>query len=245
MRATRLLTVMVLFFVFLNLDIALSKNFNPALADLKELSVTLKANDTIPDTDVFKLQAAKTDAVNRLTDSGFKISQAEGIPELNINLSLLKIESCGQYIIFVQTSLIRDVKLPDADIKTNFSGQVWKTDSGLKTVSIDDVPAQVNSIVQQHIKAFISNSSRIAYDSKSDVNQSGRHPRKANVEKNTKTEKQQETEVKFVGSRNSEVFHKAGCPSAKRISEKNLVAYNSKEDAVNAGKRPCGRCNPQ
>ena len=48
----------------------------------------------------------------------------------------------------------------------------------------------------------------------------------------------------YVASKNSQVFHKAGCKSAAKISEKNLVHYNSRDEAIQAGKKPCHECNP-
>lgn len=48
----------------------------------------------------------------------------------------------------------------------------------------------------------------------------------------------------YVASKNSEVFHKAGCESEAKISERNVVKYGTKEEAVQAGKRPCGECRP-
>ena len=48
----------------------------------------------------------------------------------------------------------------------------------------------------------------------------------------------------YVASRNSHVFHKAGCKSAAKISEKNLVRYNTRDEAIQAGKKPCHECNP-
>ena len=51
-------------------------------------------------------------------------------------------------------------------------------------------------------------------------------------------------EYKYVASKNSKVFHKPGCRWAKRIKPENLVGYNSKEEVMKAGKRPCKMCNP-
>ena len=47
----------------------------------------------------------------------------------------------------------------------------------------------------------------------------------------------------YLASKNSQVFHKAGCPSAAKISEKNLVRYNTRDEAIQAGKKPCHECN--
>jgi phosphatidylserine/phosphatidylglycerophosphate/cardiolipin synthase-like enzyme len=48
----------------------------------------------------------------------------------------------------------------------------------------------------------------------------------------------------YVASRNSGVFHKAGCESAAKISQKNLVHYATRDEAIQAGKKPCHECNP-
>jgi phosphatidylserine/phosphatidylglycerophosphate/cardiolipin synthase-like enzyme len=48
----------------------------------------------------------------------------------------------------------------------------------------------------------------------------------------------------YVASRNSQVFHKPGCKGAAKISEKNLVHYATRDEAIAAGKKPCHECNP-
>jgi phosphatidylserine/phosphatidylglycerophosphate/cardiolipin synthase-like enzyme len=53
-----------------------------------------------------------------------------------------------------------------------------------------------------------------------------------------------DTAVDLVASKNSRVFHKAGCKSAEKIAEKNLVHYVTRDEAVQAGKKPCGECKP-
>jgi phosphatidylserine/phosphatidylglycerophosphate/cardiolipin synthase-like enzyme len=47
----------------------------------------------------------------------------------------------------------------------------------------------------------------------------------------------------YMASKRSEVFHKAGCKAAAKISEKNLVRYATREEAIAAGKKPCHECN--
>jgi competence protein ComEC len=48
----------------------------------------------------------------------------------------------------------------------------------------------------------------------------------------------------FPASNSSEVFHEASCGNAARISPSNLVCYETKEQAVAAGRRPAGCCKP-
>jgi flagellar biosynthesis protein FlhF len=46
----------------------------------------------------------------------------------------------------------------------------------------------------------------------------------------------------FVANRNSELFHHPDCKSVKRIKVENIVAFNSLEQAMNEGFRPCRAC---
>jgi len=65
------------------------------------------------------------------------------------------------------------------------------------------------------------------------------------TEKQTKpAAKSAVAEYKYVASKNSNIFHKPECSWAKRIKPENLVGYNSKEEVIKAGKRPCKWCKP-
>jgi methylphosphotriester-DNA--protein-cysteine methyltransferase len=48
----------------------------------------------------------------------------------------------------------------------------------------------------------------------------------------------------YVASKRSTVFHKADCKSAAKIAAKNVVSYATREEAFQAGKKPCGECRP-
>ena len=48
----------------------------------------------------------------------------------------------------------------------------------------------------------------------------------------------------FVASAKSKVFHKADCKFVERISAANLVHYDTRDEAIKAGKRPCSECSP-
>ena len=48
----------------------------------------------------------------------------------------------------------------------------------------------------------------------------------------------------YLASKNSQVFHKAGCKSAAKISEKNVIKYATRDEAIAAGKKPCHECSP-
>ena len=48
----------------------------------------------------------------------------------------------------------------------------------------------------------------------------------------------------LVSSRNSQVFHRPDCRWVQNIAGGNLVGYRSRDEAVQAGKRPCKTCKP-
>jgi phosphatidylserine/phosphatidylglycerophosphate/cardiolipin synthase-like enzyme len=48
----------------------------------------------------------------------------------------------------------------------------------------------------------------------------------------------------YVSSVKSQVFHKADCPAAAKISPQNLVRFAARDEAIQAGKKPCQECEP-
>ena len=49
-------------------------------------------------------------------------------------------------------------------------------------------------------------------------------------------------EVKYIGNKNSKVFHLPSCKSLP--AEKNRVTFDSRDNAIEAGYKPCGNCKP-
>lgn len=50
--------------------------------------------------------------------------------------------------------------------------------------------------------------------------------------------------LSYIGNKNSHIFHYSSCSGAKSMNEKNKVEFETREDAVNAGYKPCSTCNP-
>lgn len=48
----------------------------------------------------------------------------------------------------------------------------------------------------------------------------------------------------YVASINKEPFHRISCRWAQKILPKNAVYYNTREEAVQDGHRPCKVCKP-
>ena len=48
----------------------------------------------------------------------------------------------------------------------------------------------------------------------------------------------------YVASKKSAAFHKPDCRSVATISPENIVRFATREEAIAAGKKPCGNCHP-
>lgn len=48
----------------------------------------------------------------------------------------------------------------------------------------------------------------------------------------------------YIGNKSSHVFHYANCSGVKNMKEKNKVAFDSREEAIEAGYTPCPSCDP-
>lgn len=56
--------------------------------------------------------------------------------------------------------------------------------------------------------------------------------------------KSERAEYAYVASVNSEVFHKPSCKYVAKIREHNLTGFETREDVVKSGRRPCKVCRP-
>jgi hypothetical protein len=251
MRVTHLLALVIVFFLFSSNVFAqhgLSGDIkpNPALAGIEELSVIVTSADPEPNADGLKRASIKTEVIRRLYDAGFRIGHSSAdASELNIKLTIFKIESIEQCVVLVRTSLARSVTLVNGDEQLSVVADVWKMDSGIRIMTAEKIVEEIPAIIKEQVQMFIAVCPpRVSVEKRPDVNQAGSQLRKITTEKDTKPAKQQAVEATFVASKNSQVFHKASCSFAKRISPNNLVSYATRDEAIAAGKKPCQRCNP-
>lgn len=50
--------------------------------------------------------------------------------------------------------------------------------------------------------------------------------------------------LRYIGNKNSKVFHYPDCGGVSSMNEKNKVEFTTREEAVKAGYKPCTSCNP-
>jgi hypothetical protein len=158
---------------------------------------------------------------------------------LRIDMDMLKLDDLQQYVLRIQTSLATEVSLAN-EPKRYMKADVWWTKPAMQVVSIEDMPAKVTEVVLHQVDGFIesyfaANQPGTGVGDVNDVNVALMI---------AATKRASPAEYKFVASKNSNVFHRPDCSSAKRIKATNLVDYNSRQAAIRNGKRPCKRCKP-
>lgn len=65
------------------------------------------------------------------------------------------------------------------------------------------------------------------------------------VQTEKKSEPEPTSEYRYVGSKNSDIYHFPTCRFAKSIKSENMIWFSSVAEAKAAGYRPCGTCKPQ
>lgn len=219
---------------------------NPAFVGLERLSVVIVPPDSEPNKDGLVWKELEIQIEKKLKKAAIRIIPGIAgnileVPELQIYVDMLKLNDSRLYVFRVQTSLAIKVSLENKR-QRYLKAVVWKVGSGLQAVSVQDMPAAVTDEVCREIDVFISawRQANRASDKAGDTIL----PAVAKKQRQRPAAKAVEAEYKCVASKNSKVFHKADCSSAKRIKPENLVKYGSKGEAIKTGKRPCKRCKP-
>ncbi|MHC4737532.1 MAG: Ada metal-binding domain-containing protein [Planctomycetota bacterium] len=226
---------------------------NPAMVDIDGLYVDITASYSDFSNDGQFLGKLQAEAEQRIVQAGIKIysgpvlvnTEPANIPVLKVNIETFEFGDSQQNVYRIQTSLSVGIYLAQAP-SFLFKVDVWIRCATVEATSADNTPAAVADLVIKQVEAFVEDyllanpPSGRAAGSRAKRN----IPATVRRERIRPAPKQQALENNFVASKNSRVFHKPGCNSAKRILEENIVAYRSREEAINTGKRPCKRCKP-
>ncbi len=212
----------------------------PNLAGIDKLHVMVLRTDSEPNVDGLNWKELEDKVADKLDEAGIKqAGSAEcgvlSVHELRIYVNLLELPDAGQYVFFIRAALARAVRLNDLQVPV-FKANVWQAAPVLKVISLKDIPEEVTKVVLEQVDVFIhaSEAANLLDVLPVDTQKTG-------------TDLSPQSQVaagKYVASKNSSVFHKPDCGSAKKISQSNLVVYESRDEAIKAGKRPCKSCNP-
>jgi len=158
------------------------------------------------------------------------------LPELRISIDIFRPENSNRCFLHIQTSLAKLVYL-EKDLSLSIKTDIWKIGPEMELAPYENMQAMVTRMVSKQVDVFIhacigANSAVKSSESKS-----------PNVTP-AQVGKSEPAKQIYVASKNSKVFHKPSCRSAARIKAENLVTYNSREEALAAGKSPCKQCKP-
>jgi cytochrome c1 len=212
-----------------------------------------------------KLEQAGIKITPRFGGKGLPPAPQTGrdVPSFWVYTDILRLHEPEQYIFHVRTCLTTKVFLAEG-AKVYSEGDYWilkapldnirrievdvwkwKENAVMQAVPVQDMPTKVTEAVVEQVDAFIAD-----YFA---ANPPGKQPADANnfaalitapTRETKKPVKLTTAEQGFVASKNSKVFHKPNCSSAKRIKPGNLVTYGTRAKAAEAGKRPCKICKP-
>jgi len=223
---------------------------HPAFGVIEKLDVAVLRYGAWPEKDVSFFRQLETDVKEKLHKAGIKLETPTTdniltISELRIYISTLSLENSQQYVFHIRTALARAVCLKDKQNPV-FKADLWQAAPVMQAVLTENMPVRITELVAEQVDGFI--------DIYKATNPPGKQPLNAGInqiDSSTAPNKQIEknpnstiTGYKYVASSSSTVFHKPDCRWAGNISKENLVTYQSREEAIKAGKRPCKTCNP-
>jgi hypothetical protein len=166
----------------------------------------------------------------------------------------------GRYVFHIQTLLAKNIHI-QLKPALRQKADVWKAEPVMQAVSAENMPDKVTEVVLKQVDSFIEawRAANPADKQISDANEISIVPKeqiKPAIKESVSENKPVlpalsvvegsvvEGVERYVASKNSSVFHKSTCTWATKIKPENLVHYKTRDDAINAGKKPCKQCEP-
>jgi len=217
-----------------------------ALVGVDRLAVVLAVRATEQDDrrlDTAKLKAqiaAKLDAAGIRREEG----EAELVSRLVVRIESTPVPEGGKYVGRIQLALVRLVTLPGPPGR-QIPAEVWQCRPAIEMVAEEALAEAIGTAVARQTDSFL--------DAWKRARSLPTPPQNAGQGNSTPSETRPTPPPAgnppaagylFVSSRNSSVFHRPDCRWAQDIASGNLVGYKSREEAVQAGKRPCKTCKP-
>lgn len=218
-----------------------------ALAGIERLCVVVAATETPEAKHLVDAAALRAKIVSRLHEAGITHVECKtGLtPRLVVQIEATHVPDCGRHVYRVQTSVNRVVTFSNhRDL--HVLAAVWQLRPAIQVVADERVAEAIGAAVIVQIDAFLG-----AYDAARRLQPGTESPPAAAASARTGGQDGPEDAVRsssiqfqFVASRNSSVFHRPDCRWAQNIAEKNLVGFETRDEALRAGKRACKSCKP-
>jgi len=227
---------------------------NPALAGIGKLYIVIEPAHAGPGTDGLRWKQLQTNIKTRIEKAGIAVvspdqpgpgAKARGVPELRVKMEMVKFTDSDLYVYRVQVSLAVEARLAQRDLF--FKAEVWQSAPSMRAVSVQAMPNMVTRTILRQVEQFIDawHASNLQKTLQSQPQSGDPDVWHQKPQKDTQlTINTPQAQYEYLASKNSKVFHKRQCSSARRIKPGNLVYYKTRADALRDGRRPCRLCNP-
>jgi hypothetical protein len=233
----------------------------PNLAGIEDLFIVVVLHDADPNTEAAFFQELQAEIERKLKQAGIKTAQQApdgnmpvslDTPEFRLYADILRFGSSQRCVFRVQSTLARRVHLfkdpkfaPQHESTVALKADIWRTKPFMDVTPAEQMHAEIEKQVMNQVEAFLcayetARSQEQADDAGNTTTAASTSPNQAAQHSVT----QLAIQYKYVASKNSSVFHKPDCRWVEQISPANLVGYNSRDEAIKAGKRPCKWCKP-
>jgi len=218
---------------------------NLTLRWINEISVVIEPSDGEPNADGLLWEQLDGKVLEKLSKSGVKVKSLSSLarPQLRISVDMLRLKDSEICVFHVQTSLSRRSVL-EGQSRFHIKPDVWKARAVMAAASVDEMSVKVTELVLEQVESFVTcllmaNPASIGTV---DANAVGKRD---SVKRTKPTAQVAWGKYPYVASKNSKVFHVAGCQWADTIKRENLIGFANRAEALRSGRRPCRRCGGQ
>ncbi len=164
------------------------------------------------------------------------------VPEVIVRVSVLQGNESGPCVYHIQTSFAREVYL--RGLRSRMKAEIWRIDVPIGIADANECEATIRSTAMRQVDAFVADWKKANTNKMTADTAEPDDDIMTSASQETDDQARQKVNYEYVASKNSKVFHKADCRAAARISSENLIGFDSREEAINSGRRPCKMCNP-
>jgi len=157
------------------------------------------------------------------------------VPILRAAVDIVSLGQDGPIALYAHTSFARLVCL-DGRSAPSFQATVWIADPAAASMQSSRWRDEAQKAVLEQVESFIA-----AWKAAASHGGEARTPSSAPALLRSTVSASQ---YPFVASVSGSVFHRPDCRWAQNIGGDNRLSYKTREEAVQAGKRPCKSCKP-
>jgi len=166
-------------------------------------------------------------------------------PNLRIRIETVSVEGSGRTVYRVETVLDRTVTLT-GHRPLRVRADVWRLPPAMKAVPDGELAEAVTQVALMQVQTFAAacQAAQSLAKGLAPADGSPASGPKAAPQQGVGASGRPVAQGSVVASKSSSVFHRPDCRWAQNIAEQNRVTYNSRAEAIKAGKRPCKSCKP-